>query len=188
MINVTNENNSEKVMMSIARIAGILNDTFYEGSEEEFWLEMQSLSNRKVKRFVKTDIAGKKQCPACVNWARRYKNDDNGMRIIYIKSNSKEIRIRVLKDGIHRRETTTGNLAPITKELEECGIYRVHVSHAVNIKHVKKVDADFVYMDDMQKIPWSQSFKELNWHHFEGLVIDPENEDFNRDEFIICDL
>jgi len=188
MINVTNENNSEKVMMSIARIAGILNDTFMRGAKKNFGWKCSLSRIEKVKRFMKTDIAGKKQCPACVNWARRYKKDDNGVRIIYIKSNSKEIRIRVLKDGIHRRETTTGNLAPFTKELEECGIYRVHVSHAVNIKHVKKVDEDFVYMDDMQKIPWSQSFKELNWHHFEGLVIDPENEDFNRDEFIICDL
>lgn len=185
---MSNGINSIKVMKCISDVASILKNTFYEGDDKEFWLDMQSLSNRKVKRFVKSDIACKKQEPACVHWARRYKMDNNGLEIIYAKSNSKEIRIRGIKDNATDKVSTTGNLAPFAKELEECGIYRVHVSHAVNIKHVLGVDDDYVYMDDMQKIPWSNSFKNLNWVHFESLVFDPENGCFDREKFMFCDL
>lgn len=166
-----------------------LQKNVYEDNEEEFWKFIHSHSRCQLDKIKKRKQLKKKSVPGCVSWVDKVIRADKNVDFLYAKGcGGKELRIRCKnRDCVYRGETT-GNLKDLTAKLNPYGIHRVEKRFSVNVNHVLGVDEEYLYMDDLQKVPWGKKYKDLNWVHFQHLVIDPEKGDFDKDQFNDCDL
>jgi DNA-binding LytR/AlgR family response regulator len=166
-----------------------LQKSAYEEKEEEFWEFIHLLSRHKLDKIKKRKQMKKKSVPGCISWVDKMIAAYKDIDFLYAKGcGDKELRIRCKNRDEVFREETTGNLKNLTAKLNPFGVHRVEKKFSVNVNHVSRVDNEYVYMDDDQKIPWGKKYKDLNWVHFQHLEIDPEKGDFDKGKFKDCDL
>jgi hypothetical protein len=156
--------------------------------EKAYWQSVHSISNKHLDRIHKKEQATRTSVPACLNWADKIISENNNLDILYMRYDVKEIRIRFLKEGKVMRDSTTGSLNVLTEKLKDWGIYRIHAKFSVNIHHVLGVDNWNVYMDDMRRLPWGETYKNRNWEYFAHLDITKGNGCFNTQNYFDCDL
>ena len=72
-------------------------------------------------------------------------------RILYIESNLHKLIFYVMEQDVVEY-TMYSTLNALEKELEGLSFLRVHQSYLVNMKHIKKIDAGSVIMDDNYEI------------------------------------